>query len=292
MNISYTLREGFSGFKRAKLSTFVSILTISISLILLGLFAIITKNATRVVDSIRSKVELEAFLEEPLTKTEADSIKKRILNIAGVERVTFVSKEDAAKIFREEFGEDIHKVLEFNPLPPSLKIYLKEGFRTSEKAQAIQEQVFKIIGVDDVIYRKALLEFIDKRAKTFFIISLALGIVISISAIFLVSNTIRLAIYAKRKIIQTMKLVGATRGFIRLPFILEGVIQGFLGGALAAGIIYSLIDLAVRRFAVELIEVVSIEFYFYGLVILVGTFLGFLGSLVSIRKFISESVAA
>lgn len=292
MNISYTLREGFSGFKRAKLSTFVSILTISISLILLGLFAIITKNATRVVDSIRSKVELEAFLEEPLTKTEADSIKKRILNIAGVERVTFVSKEDAAKIFREEFGEDIHKVLEFNPLPPSLKIYLKEGFRTSEKAQAIQEQVFKIIGVDDVIYRKALLEFIDKRAKTFFIISLALGIVISISAIFLVSNTIRLAIYAKRKIIQTMKLVGATRGFIRLPFILEGVIQGFLGGALAAGIIYSLIDLAVRRFAVDLIEVVSIEFYFYGLVILVGTFLGFLGSLVSIRKFISESVAA
>ena len=283
MNVSYIIKEGLSGFRRAKLSTAVSVLTISISLILLGTFAIVTRNTAALVETIRNKVELEAFLDEPLKQAESDSLHNRIINITGVEKVTFVSKEDAAKVFKQEFGEDIHKILDFNPLPPSFKISLKEGYRTAEKAEEIQKRIRQLKGVDDVVYRKALLQFIDRRARTFSLVALGLGILITLSAVFLVSNTIRLAIYSKQQIIQTMKLVGATPGFIRLPFILEGITQGFLGGVIASVFIYLLVEVAFPRFAPELTELLSADYLLYSALIIVGIVFGFIGSLFSIR---------
>jgi cell division transport system permease protein len=128
VSFSFAIKEGLSGFRRAKLSTAVSVLTISISLILLGMFAIVTKNAALLVESIRNKVEIEAFLTEPLKSSDVDSLRAKILGLPGVEKVTFISKEEAAKIFKQEFGEDISKVLEFNPLPPSFKIFLKNEY--------------------------------------------------------------------------------------------------------------------------------------------------------------------
>ena len=97
MSLSLAIKEGLSGFRRAKLSTAVSVLTISISLILLGMFAIVTKNAASLVESIRNKVEIEAFLTEPFKSSDADSLRAKMLNLPGVEKVTFISKEDAAR---------------------------------------------------------------------------------------------------------------------------------------------------------------------------------------------------
>ncbi len=285
------MKEGVSGFKRAKLSTSVSVLTISISLTLLGIFAIVSKNAAALVENIRNKVELEVFLKEPVKGSDIESMRKKTLTIDGVEKAVFISKEDAAKIFKEEFGEDIHKVLDFNPLPPSFKISLKEGFRTAEKAGEIQKEILQIKGVDDVIYRKALLEFIDRRAKMFSLLTLGLGFLITLSAVFLVSNTIRLAIYSKRQIIQTMKLVGATHGFVRMPFLLEGIIQGFLGGLIASVVVYLLIKVVLAEFTAELTDILSTDFTLYVILVLIGIVLGLLGSVLSVRKFITESVA-
>jgi cell division transport system permease protein len=283
VSFSSAIKEGLSGFQRAKLSTAVSVLTISISLILLGMFAIVTKNAASLVESIRNKVEIEAFLTEPFKSSDADSLRARILSLPGVEKVTFISKEDAAKIFKREFGEDIHKVLDFNPLPPSFKVTLKEGFRTAEKAEEIQKQIQHLKGVDDVVYRKAILQFIDKRVRTFSLVALGLGILITLSAIVLVSNTIRLAIYSKQQIIQSTELVGATSGFTRLPFILEGVSQGFLGGAIASVVIYLLVEVALPQYAPELAELLSADYIVYSVLVIVGTVLGFIGSLFSVR---------
>ncbi len=291
MNLSYVVKEGLSGFRRAKLSTTVSVFTISVSLILLGIFSIVIKNATTLVETIRNKVELEAFLGDRQSSADMEAIKKRILDIPGVEKAVFISKEDAAKIFKEEFGEDIHRILDFNPLPPSFKISLKEGFRTAEKAGEVQREILQIKGVDDVIYRKALLEFIDRRARMFSLLTLGLGVLITLSAFFLVSNTIRLAIYSKRNIVQTMKLVGATRGLVRMPFLLEGALQGFLGGVIASAVVYLLIRVALAEFAAELTEILSADITLYAGLVVVGTVLGLLGSIFSIRRFISESVA-
>jgi len=292
MQIRYIMNEGLSGFRRAKLSMSAAILTVSISLLLLSLFSILILNANSVIQSLRNKVEIEAFLRDGLTQPELDAIEARITAIAGVQNVRYVSKDEAADIFKEEFGEDIHKVLDFNPLPPSLKIYLLDGYKTARAAEAIYESVKEIKGVEDVIYRKTLLEMLDKRAKTFLWIALTVGIFITISSMFLVANTIRLAIYAKRKIVQTMKLIGATRAFIRRPFILEGLIQGFLGGLLAAGVVFLIFNYLEEWVSVQLSDFVKVEPLWYGIIVGAGCVLGLLGSAISIRRFIGESVTS
>lgn len=290
MSFSYILKESISGFKRTRLSTLISVFTITISLILLGSFAIIYRNASDIVQSFRNRVEMEAFLEEPIDEQTYPVIEKRLLAIPGIDSVTFISKEHAAEIFKKEFGEDIHSVLDFNPLPASFKIHLAEGYKNTDSAAVVYQKIKSTAGVDDVIYRKTLLELIDRRSRIFALISLALSIGLTIAAITLVANTIRLAIYAKRNIITTMKLVGATRRFIRMPFIIEGIIQGCLGGILAGGILYVVIRYAVQLLGGELAEIVHVEPWFYGVLCAAGIVLGMLGSIFSIRKFIGESI--
>jgi cell division transport system permease protein len=290
MQIGYIFREGFSGFTRAKLSTFAAITTICISLLLLGAFTILVLNANDVVESLREKVEMEAFLADHLSPIEVSIVRDSMASLEGVREVRYVSKEQAAAIFKEEFGEDIHKVLDFNPLPASIKIFLKDGFKTAKAAESVYRAVKQIKGVDDVIYRKTLLEMLDRRATTFLWLIFGIGVFITISSIFLVANTIRLAIYAKRKIVQTMKLIGATKSFIRGPFVLEGLAQGFIGGCAAAGILFLVFEYLARWISVELSDFVRIEPFYYGVVIGVGCLLGILGSAISIRRFLGESV--
>ncbi len=290
MQLRYVIKEGFSGFKRAKLSMFASIFSICVSLLLLSFFAILLINANSVVESLREKVEMEAFLDEQLSDDQITEIKGMVEMLDGVREVHYVSKEEAARIFKEEFGEDIHKVLNFNPLPPSLKIFLKDGYKTAKGAENIYEQVKSIKGVDDVIYRKQLLEMLDQRAMLFLWITLGIGVFIALSSIILVANTIRLAIYAKRKIIQTMKLIGATRSFVRTPFLLEGFLQGLIGGAIAAGIIYVVFNYLGHWMTIQLSDFVRVQHFYYALIIGFGCVLGLLGSMISIRRFISEGV--
>jgi len=286
MSFSYAVKEGFSGFKRAKLSTLISIITITISLLLLGIFAVVTIHTSRFIDALRNKVEMEAFLEEPLSRQELASLKKRVTAIDGVEKIVYISKEEAAKIFEEEFGENISSVLDFNPLPASFKIFLREGYKTSSKAQGINKQLLSLKGIESVKYRKELLELIDTRTATVHNLTLGLGLLISLSAIFLVSNTIRLAIYAKRQLLRTMELVGATPAFIRYPFLLEGIMQGFLGGIIATCILFLLLEYATPLLLDQLSEFIHMEALFYLIVIVAGIFLGLVGSLISVARFI------
>jgi cell division transport system permease protein len=292
MQLRYTFKEGFSGFKRAKLSMFAAVFTICVSLLLLSFFAILFLNASNVVNSLREKVEMEAFLNDQLSSDKITEAKGIIEMLDGVREVRYVSKAEAATIFQQEFGEDINKILNFNPLPASFKIFLKDGYKTAKGAEKIVLQVKSIKGVDDVIYRKQLLEMLDERAMMFLWITLGIGIFITISSVILVANTIRLAIYAKRKIIQTMKLIGATRGFIRMPFLLEGFFQGLLGGLIAAGIIFVLFNYLEQWLTVSLSQFVHVEPFYYGIIIGAGCLLGLFGSMISVRRFISEGIGS
>lgn len=286
MSITYTMRESFSGFKRAKLASSISVVTISISLLLLGIFVIVTMQASRFIDALRNKVEMEAFLEEPLSQEAIAALRRNVLAIPGVENVEFVSKDEAAKIFREEWGEDISKVLDFNPLPPSFRISLADGYKTAERARTIYTTLTRMSGIESVKYWSELLDVLDQRTATVHNITLLLGVIIGLSAVFLVSNTIRLAIHAKRRIIRTMELVGATSMFIRLPFLLEGIMQGFLGGVLASALFYTLLEYLPRILGIAAEDIVQMAPSFYVTVIGTGMTLGLLGSIISVARFI------
>lgn len=285
MSLSYTIKESFSGFTRTKLSAIISIITIGISLLLLGIFAVISINTSRFIEILRAKVEMEAFLQEPVSREQIGELVNRVLVIDGVDSLIFVSKEDAAEIFKNEFGEDIKKVLDFNPLPPSFKIFIKPGYRTSTGVEKIYGELIAIKGIDQIIYRRELLELIDKRTNTINNVTLGLGLLISISAILLVSNTIRLAIYAKRKLIRTMELVGATWTFIRLPFLIEGMIQGIVGGVLASVLLYAVLEYTARLLASDFSTYIHMPPPFYVIVIATGLALGLIGAVISIVRF-------
>jgi cell division transport system permease protein len=291
MSFAYTLRESISGFRRAKLSSLLSVATISISLILVGIFAAVTINASRLIDTLRSRLDMEAFLTDPVTEDEVTGLESRIAGLEGIEKVVFVSKDEAMKIFKQETGDDITKVLDFNPLPPSFKITLKEPYRTSAKTLAIHDRVSAIQGVDTVLYRRVLLEMIDQRAASVNKVMLGLGIAVSLTAIFLVANTIRLAITGKRRLIRTMELVGATRGFIRRPFIIEGIMQGFFGGLAAAGLMLLLFEYATRIVSEEFAPYLRMPTLFYVSVVGTGMLLGLAGSLISVLRFVRPAAA-
>lgn len=290
MAFFYTIKEGFSGFKRARLSSIITIFTMTISLLLLGLFAMIYTNTNQILQSFRDKVEMEVFLSVEVDSAQTEQIQQTLLNTPGVASVAYISKDEAAKIFKKEFGEDIHSVLDFNPLPASFKVRLLPEYKNSDSAKIIHAALSKIAGVDDVMYRKTLLEILDRRVKIFIGASAAIGVTLLIATIFLVSNTIRLTIYAKRKMITTMKLVGATRRFIRMPFLIEGMLHGLLGGLLSAGFIWSIIYVTQHFISTELSEFFTVELYFYGILIIIGILLGLLGSSWSVKRFISEKI--
>ncbi len=284
--MGYVLREGFSGFKRAKLSTTISIVTISISLILLGTFAIIFANLHELADALKREVQIEVFLLDDISDAQRNRLNERISTHSGVEGVIYISKDDAAEIFKEEFGEDIFSVLDFNPLPASFRVSLQPEYVHIDSIAAIAEYMEGLEGTESIQYRQSLLEMLTDRIQTVIVVSVGVGILLAISAIFLVSNTIRLTIYAKRKLIQTMKLVGATRAFIRKPFLLEGFVQGLCGGAVAVVFIYVILYFIRRNFSEHLFVLGEHELYFYGAVLLTGSILGLLGSAVSIRRFL------
>jgi len=289
MSAMSVVREAFGGFRKAKLAAFGSVLTIALSLLLLGLFTVISANTSRVLDALREKVEMEAFLDEPAAPQRIEEIRKAILAVPGVDSVRFVSKEEAARVFKEEFGEDIKSVLDFNPLPPSFKITLAAPSRTSAAAAAIQKGVGAVKGVADVVYRKEILEFLERQAQTLYNVGLGLGILIGFTAIFLVFNTIRLSIYASRLAragAAPIPAAEATWWSVRGPFILEGIIQGVLGGGIAALVLYYLATAGMGMFSAELAGFFRVDAQYYWGVAGAGFVLGLMGSAISVRRFL------
>ena len=288
MSFYYALKESLSGFKRVKISGIITIFTITVSLLLLGVFLIVLENINGIVQNIRNRIEIEAFLKDNLTEKEKYNIKLTLLKIEGIKDINFISKEEASKIFKEEFGEEINRVLDFNPLPESFKISLWDTYKTSERINTIINKIKTIDGIDDVIYRKTLLELLDRRAKLFSEVSLVIIAIISIISIFLISNTIRLIIYSKRKIIETMRLVGATERFIKTPFIIEGIFHGLLSGIIASLIIYIIIRFGLPILGEDLLANIKINYYFYVVIILSGCLLSLIGSIFSTQTFIKS----
>jgi cell division transport system permease protein len=291
MSFGYILRESLSGFRRTKVATVGSMLTIMVAVLLMSLFGLLLSDAARIDAMLRGNIDMEAFLEEPIGEAKAEAVGRSLLADSAVAAVEYVPKERAAEIFREEFGEDAGEVLDFNPFPPSYRITLRDELRSAAAAGSLASRVEAIDGVDVVTWRKDLLDVLDRQSASLRAVALAVGVLVALSALFLVANTIRLAISARRKSVQAMKLVGASRFFVRAPFILEGVIQGALGAALAGLVLHYLSAWLSTVVTGELAVFVRIEPVTYALVLAAGVLLGTAGSLIAVVKFIGDEAA-
>ena len=289
MKITYIFDEALSGFRRNPVASFSSIVSITVSLLLIGLFAIFSIKISNLIENVKHAVEFDIFLHDYVDSQMREAIREKISSFEEVDSVKFISKDDAAKIFKEEFGEDINTILDFNPLPASFKVTLKSYYNTPSIAEELNQKISSIDGVEKVVYRKDLLRFIDQRANVLSIAGILLGVFLAVSSLVLVSNTIRLSIYAKKKNIRTMELIGASRLYIRAPFLVGGILQGLLGGFLAAIFIYALEKFVTPDISQELKEFFKIPTEFYFVIIIMGIALGLIGSGIAIKRYIGES---
>lgn len=257
-----------------------------LSLILISIYLLFTVNSSRIIKSIKEKVEIEIFLEEDIKNDELVSLRDKIKIIGGVKSINYISKDDAVKIFTEEFGSEMLEIYDYNPLPASFRINLYEEYKTIERLSKIKSQLAEMRYVTDVKFPKENLELIESKTSGFLYLNLIIMVVITSSALFLVSNTIRLIINSRKKIIQTFKLLGATRSFVMLPFMLEGFIQGLLGGLLALGSMYFFLNVFMSNFNASEIKFTFMELDIILYLLLTGVVLGVLGSYFSVLKYL------
>ncbi len=277
-------REGGKNLRRARGGTWLSVLSIALSLWLVGLFFLGAWNGWQTLQSLKDRLEMQVFLLDTVGLEQAHQLRKELLAIPGVDSVAFVSRYDAMQQFQKEFGENILDVLGENPLPASFRIKLKPDYHSREKVDAIMARIKKHPEVEDVTYRYDLLTLIEKYLKIFFGVGMFLGAVVAIVSLVLISNTVRMAILSRREEIQIMRLVGATPGFVRRPFLVQGGYLGVLGTAVA------LFFLDITLWGARHLLGVTIQNTreIFALLALWGIVLGFWGSWRATGKYLKE----
>ena len=282
--IGYIARESLAGFHRRKLTTGVTILIMGSALIVLALFVLVALNLGIMLERARANVDVRAFLVEGLTSERTAALQPPFVAIPGVRAAHFISKDRALSELRAELGDDadVLEVLEENPLPASYHLELSAGHRSPEAVDAIAAELRQWPEVEDVVFSRAWVAALATWARLFRWGSLIVSLVVLVAAIFVISNTVRLTMASARRVIEVQMLVGATDTFIRTPYLIEGMIHGFLAGIVAMVVL----GLGHRLLAVRLDGVV-----FFSPAQIVGfvvfcVVLGLLGSLAAIGQYL------
>ncbi len=280
----YALAEALRGMGKNRLMSLLSLGVVGLSLFILGLFLLVTGNVFRAIQLAEEKVEIAAYLTEDLSESEILKLKERVRAIQGVEEVAYISKEKALAWLRQELKREpeLLEALETNPLPPSLEVRVIRELRNPSALSRMAREIALLKGVEEVDYGKEWVERLARFAQLLVGIDLLLGVIFSLASVFLVSNTIKLTVFARREQIEIMSLVGAADRFIRAPFLLEGFLHGLVGGSIASLCLYAIYGLLSMR--VEGLLFLSKE-VFVGLITF-GAVLGYLGSLFSVRRFL------
>lgn len=269
----------------------------TLSLFIVGLFGVILIQAKTLTSMIRENIEVQVFLEKNMEQKDLDlihdNLSKRsfILQKGDTLNLRFVSDEEAAATFIESTGEDFTQFLEDNPLRDSFVLTIAEEFQTSEQLEAIVAEIESIPGVFEVSYMTDLVDSINKNLLK---VSLVLGgfiLILIITVVMLINNTIRLALFSQRFLIRSMQLVGATRGFIRKPFLSRAFLFGMMAGGFASLILFVLVKYTqanIEGFA--MLQNQQLLLVLFGILIAVGGILSVLSTLRAVNKYLNMSL--
>jgi cell division transport system permease protein len=280
--VSLVVREAILAFRRAPLLSALSVTTIAFSLFVVGLFGLVAVNLQRALRSVAERVEIVAYLL-PGTPIEASTLAlKDIEAFPEVASATYVTEEQALTRANRELAEfrDQYRELERNPLPASIEVRLRAGFRDTRHVEDVAERLRGFGFVEDVRFAREWVEKVDRLRRIAAAVGLVVGGGFAIVAVIIIGTTIRMAVLQRGREIAIMRLVGATDGFIRRPFLLQGALKGTLGGLLAIALSYGAY-LLITRFLLQA-EFFSRE---QGLAIVgFGALIGFVGSAISVGR--------
>lgn len=277
---------------------FVSVLfSITLSLFITGLVGLIIIQAKTLTSIIRENIEIQVFLNKNLKPADISRLtnqlkeKPYILEKEGNKRFAFVSKEDAAAIFMEEVGEDFTQFINDNPLRDTFTFSVAEAYQTPELLEDIVAEIQAINGVFEVTYMSDLVASINKNLLKVSMVLGAFILILLITVIILINNTIRLALFSQRFLIRSMQLVGATKGFIRKPFLVRSFFYGALGGIMASALLFGLMEYAKQAIdGFNLLYNLEWLMILFGGLVLLGAFLSFFSTLKSVNRYLNMSL--
>ena len=298
MKLGFFLRETFRALSRNAAPSLAAFATILITTLVLGVFIPVVRAATAKTNEVRNKIELEVFIRHDATNAEVAQLGQKVRAIPHVERAQFITQAQALKILRERLGakSDIVNDLPGNPLPASYRIKLDDPGNVDSVKTALQPPVangktrYISPAVDEVKNREDDTNKILSATSTIKILLAALAALLVSASILLVANTIRLSIFARRREVEVMSLVGATNWFIRWPFVIEGLVVGFMAGLVAVGLLWlakaTVVDPLSDRFAL-IAAPQTISFKLLILLLLgAATAVSALGSGLTLRRFL------
>ncbi len=278
---------------------FTAITTVAITLFIVGIFSIIVFDVQSLLKSVEKQVELSVYLKDNISEDLKSYLENEIKSWPEVEKVQFISKDQALERFKaQNEGSDILKEIQGNPLPASFEIELKDPQKVEQVAlRFVDKDGNNIEGVDEVIYGKNYVRKLFSITAVVGTITLLIIIVLVLAATVLIFNTIRLSIYARRREIEVMKLVGATNWYIRAPFLFEGFFEGFIGGGIAVAILYfinkflfikgeSLLVETMRIKNLALLGSNNIIIIVYAGMIILGSLIGIFSSGFALRRYL------
>jgi len=293
--ISSAIKEALGGIKANKEAYLITIGITAISMTIFGIFLIAYYNMEVIVNKWREKFQFVVYLQDNISKKDMKNLKNHFSAIEGIDRYIYVSKDEALKKFKKRLNQNqtILDNLDVNPLPASFEIKFKRKYRQYNNIKSIAGEVIKFKGIESIEFGEGWLERIETILFFLKFIVWVVGSLICVGVIFIVSNTIKLSLYARKSEIEIMQLVGATDRFIKGPFLLEGILQGFFGAILSLVILYVFYVMFIENLQTLSFFIGSQSFSFIPLpvityIILSGALIGCVGSYISLKKFLNN----
>ncbi len=283
----FIFAEGFKNVWRHKSSAVSSIFSIYLTLIVSGSLLIISQNTNKLIEYLRDKYKIEVFFKDDVTEQRVTELVTEFKKKNIVQSITVISKKDAERIFKSQFGDDILGLLGYNPLPISCVINLKKDWPSRLDLQPIISDLKKYREVDEVRHQGKLISRIESYYDRFLQIMIIAISITLIVAIFIISNTVRLTIFSKKELIKSLQLIGATKWFIKGPFIIEGIVHGLIAAILA---VYSLVGII--RFSKYLIYdltkfgIIFDQVFIFQVLLSISVLVGFIGANRAISRFL------
>lgn len=281
-----------TGYSKTRLRSSYLTLVVSVSLVLflLGVLGLVLINARELSDYFRESLSFSVMLDDGAKEADIRMLQKDLDAKPYVKSTEYVSKDEAASKMKEELGEDFINFLGDNPLPPSIDVYLYAGFTSPDSVAKIEKYVFEYPFVKEVYYQESLLFLINENVKKISLFLLVISTFLFLIALTIINNTIRLSIYSRRFIIRTMQLVGATRGFIRRPFLLQSAFHGLLAALLAMSLLMGLLYLIEKEFFMMFsFESTNLLLLLGASLIILGVLINIISTYFSVNRYLSIS---
>nr|WP_317429203.1 permease-like cell division protein FtsX [uncultured Mitsuokella sp.] len=286
----YFIAEVFRSLRRNNWMTFASIGTVTVSLFVLGVFLILVLNMNRLAGMLESQVQISVYLEDHLTDREKRQLEYDITSLQGIDTVKYVDRDEAKTRLQERLGDQkylLDALSDDNPLPDAFEVTVTTPAVVESAASAISA----MSGVEEAKYGQDVIEHLFDITRLMRIFGLVLMLLLGAATLFIIANTIRLTVFARRKEIAIMKYVGATDWFIRWPFLLEGIVLGCFGGIIAAVALRSFYAaMAAQIYSTLAFFPLLPQYPFMNYVTLAilgsGIVIGAIGSLISLKRFL------